>query len=88
MNSTFIRGGLSSAATARALRLRSDRIRLHANRPVWLRSPLPVLRDRVRVRACQKPEVTSGFRQALTPPSPGVPGEGEEARPDSHMPET
>src|SRR5215213_9230229 len=28
--------------------------------------PLPVLRERVGVRACRKPEVTRGFGQALT----------------------
>src|SRR5215216_6651744 len=30
-------------------------------------SPLPVLRERVRVRACPKPRATPGLRQALTP---------------------
>src|SRR5688572_16866609 len=33
--------------------------------PLW--SPLPVLRERDRVRACEKPRATSGLRQALTP---------------------
>src|SRR5688500_16989754 len=34
-------------------------------RDFW--SPLPVLRDRDRVRACPKPRATPGLKQALTP---------------------
>src|SRR5215213_6832846 len=40
-------------------------------------SPLPVFRERVRVRACPKPRATPGLDKPSPRPSPGVPGEGE-----------